>query len=72
MLVAVTTEQHSMSNVVPICAAVAAAPHAPTRRRMIPARLTGSSRRWWRRARLSIEVIGWLCTAASIYALVIA
>lgn len=61
-----------MSNVVPICAAIADAPHADTRCPMIPAALTGALRPWWQRTRLMVEFIGWLCTAASIYALVIA
>jgi hypothetical protein len=61
-----------MSNVVPICAAVIVAPYADTRQAILPHALTGALRRYWRRARLGIEAWGWLCAAASFYALVIA
>jgi hypothetical protein len=61
-----------MSNVVPICAAVIVAPYADTREPVLPAALTGALRRYWQRARLTAEAFGWLCAAASFYALVIA
>jgi hypothetical protein len=72
MLVAVTKEQRRMSNVVPICAAVIVAPQPDIHQAVLPAGLTGALRRCWRRARLGIEAWGWLCAAASFYALVIA
>lgn len=31
----------------------------------LPAWLTGAARRWWHRARLSVEVLGWIVVAAS-------
>jgi len=61
-----------MSNVVPICAAVIVAPCADTPEPVLPVALTGALRRCWRRARLTAEAFGWLCAAASFYALVIA
>ena len=32
--------------------------------------LTGAARRWWHRARLGVEVLGWVVVAASLIALV--
>jgi len=61
-----------MSNVVPICAAVIVAPHADNRDPVLTSALTGALGRYWRRARLTVEGFGWLCAAASFYALVIA
>jgi hypothetical protein len=34
----------------------------------LPASLTGAVRLWWHRARLSVEAVGWIVVAASIYA----
>jgi hypothetical protein len=35
-----------------------------------PASASGALRRWWRRARLTVEVLGWIIVAASIIATV--
>jgi len=35
-----------------------------------PASATGAARRWWRRARLTVEALGWIIVAASIIAAV--
>ena len=71
MLVAETAEQHSMSNVIPIFAAVTVAPHADTHDPTIRASLRGAAQRFWRRARRTVEAWGWLCAALSLYAMVI-
>jgi hypothetical protein len=71
MMFGVSKEQPCMSNVVPICAAKAVAPHADARQSVLPQALIGALRRYWRRARLGIEAWGWLCAVASFYALVI-
>lgn len=34
----------------------------------LPASLTGAAQLWWHRARLSVEVVGWIVVAASIIA----
>lgn len=35
---------------------------------LLPASLGVSGRRWWHRARLSVEAVGWIVLAASIIA----
>lgn len=37
----------------------------------VRASLTGAARRWWHRARLSVEAVGWIIVAASIIAAII-
>jgi hypothetical protein len=44
------------------------APLCPPLDAPLPAWLTGALRRYWHRARLSVEVLGWIVVAASIYA----
>ena len=44
------------------------APLRSPRHARFPASVTGALRRFWYRTRLSVEVLGWITIAASIYA----
>jgi hypothetical protein len=46
------------------------APLRATLHTRFPASVTGAVRRWWRRARLAVEALGWIIVAASIIAAV--
>lgn len=58
-----------MTNVVPICVALAPRPYAGTPHAVDRALLPSAAHRWWGRARLLVEMVGWLVTAASLWAL---